>query len=504
MNAIVILCDTLRRDHCGPYHHGKPLNQVGGRDQPDWVVPTPNLDRLAAMGTVFDQCYTGSTPCMPARRDLYTGCYEFLRRGWGPLEDDDLDLPGQVSPHPTKSLQQYGEGEHVSYLVTDHLCLWTNGAGNYHMNYSGFDFIRGNQEDPWTTAPVEFEAPEADKRGKLERYFRNKHFFGGAEQDSCVARVFGRASEWLERNHQHQDFFLHIDSYDPHEPWDPPEELVKMFDPQGYDVEGWTSHPPYAPWRGRMNEAQFNSYRARYAAKVVLMDRWLGKLLDTLDALDLWENTLVIFMTDHGTYNGDHGRIGKGQSHEHSGKSHTPFIVYHPEYGHGERRSQLVQNVDVYSTVLDALGKPSPERRDGVSLIPVLQDQNATTRDYAIMGQFGHSISITDGEWTLHQPPDPDKPLYWYSYHLSRFYRDMELGPFSAGRRQVLKVSPPGAREMFTPWLTNRTRDPGELGNLESKFLQKVREMQRALKHKLDECKAPHELLDHFQIVEIT
>jgi arylsulfatase A-like enzyme len=281
MNAIVILCDTLRRDHCGPYHHGRPLNQVGGPDQPDWVVPTPNLDRLARMGTVFDNCYTSSTPCMPARRDLYTGCYEFLRRGWGPLEDDDLDLPGQLSPRPSKSIQRYGEGEHVSYLVTDHLCLWTNGSGNYHMNYSGFDFIRGNQEDPWTAAPVEFEAPEIDKLGKLERYFRNKHFFGSEEKDSCVARVFTRASEWLKRNHQHQDFYLHIDSYDPHEPWDPPEELVKMFDPKGYDVEGWTSHPPYARWREWMNEEQFDSYRARYAAKVVLMDRWLGRLLDT-------------------------------------------------------------------------------------------------------------------------------------------------------------------------------------------------------------------------------
>jgi hypothetical protein len=155
VNAIVILCDTLRCYHCGPYHHGRPINEVGGRHQPSWVVPTPNLDRLASMGTVFDNCYTGSTPCMPARRGIYTGRYEFLRRGWGPLEDDDLDLPGQLSPHPTKPIQRYEEGEHVSYLVTDHLCLWTNGLGDYRMNYSGLDFIRGNQEDPWTTAPVE-------------------------------------------------------------------------------------------------------------------------------------------------------------------------------------------------------------------------------------------------------------------------------------------------------------------------------------------------------------
>jgi len=336
----------------------------------------------------------------------------------------------------------------------------------------------------------------------MERYFRNKHFFGAEEKDTCVARVFSRAAEWLQLNHTHSDFYLHIDSYDPHEPWDLPEELVKMFDSKGYDVDGWTSHPPYAPWREHMNEEQFDSFRARYAAKVVLMDRWLGKLRDTLDALDLWRNTMVIFMTDHGTFNGDHGRIGKMQTYEYSGKSHTPFIVYHPEFGHGERRGQLVQNVDVYSTVLDALGKPIPEKRDGVSLIPVLRDGNVKTRDYAIMGQFGQSISITDGEWTLHQPPAPEKPLYWYSYYLSRFYRDMELGSFFEGRRKVLKASPPKDSDMLTTWLTNRTEDAGELVNLTAEYPEKVWEMQRALKQKLYECEAPYELLDHFQIAD--
>ena len=503
MNAIVILCDTLRRDHCGPYHRGRPLDQVGGRDQPNWVVPTPNLDRLAAIGTVFDNCYTGSTPCMPARRDVYTGRYEFLRRGWGPLEDDDLDLPSQLSPRPTKAIQQYGPGEHVSYLITDHVCLWTNGSGNYHMNYSGFDFIRGNQEDPWTTAPVEFEAPAVDKTNKLERYFRNKHFIGYEERDTCAARVFTRASEWLRLNHEHQDFYLHIDSYDPHEPWDPPEELVRMFDPKGYSVEGWTSHPPYAPWREHMNEEQFNSYRARYAAKVVLVDRWLGRLLGTMDELDLWKNTMVVFMTDHGTFNGDHGRIGKMQTHEFGGKSHTPFIIYHPDFGHGERRSQLVQNVDVYCTVLSALGKPIPERRDGVSLIPILRDRAARTRDYAIMGQFGYSVSITDGVWTLHQAPDPNKPLYWYSYHLSRFYSGMQLGPFCDGRRQVLKCSPPVGEPFLTSWLTNRAEDPAEQVNLASRYPDKVREMRLALRQKLYECEAPYEILDRFQLRHI-
>jgi arylsulfatase A-like enzyme len=79
------VCDTLRRDHCGPYHGGQPLDEGQSEEQPGWTVSTLNMDRLADCGTTFDQAWYGSTPCAPARRDIYTGRYEFLERGWGPL-----------------------------------------------------------------------------------------------------------------------------------------------------------------------------------------------------------------------------------------------------------------------------------------------------------------------------------------------------------------------------------------------------------------------------------
>lgn len=491
MNCIVIVCDTLRVDHCGPYHGGKPLNQVFSSQQPEWVVPTPNMDRLARRGTVFDNAWCGSTPCMPARRDIYTGRYEFLERGWGPLEDHDLDLPRQVSGPPNQSLSwQLEQGYPVSYMVTDHFHLWEQGAGNYHMGYTGFDFVRGHEADAWKTDPIPFPSPD-DLHHKVERHHRNVHLTRRSEADHFCAQVFAQAADWLDANREHRNFYMHIDCFDPHEPWDPPEELLKQFDPRGYDVERWQSMIPYGEWKDHYTVEELRHIQARYAAMVTLTDRWLGKLLDKLDELELWDDTMIIFTSDHGTYNGDHGRIGKLQTHQHEACAHIPFIVAHPQYGHGERRSQLVQLVDIYPTVLSAVGRPCPPDRHGIDLLPVLRDASAPTRHYAISGMFGRSVTITDGQWILHQSPVPDnKPLYWYGTSIAKFI-PYDLGPYEQGRRAVDCTS------WETPtWLSDKRADPNELLNLADSRPEMLEEMQRALADMLIRLDAPKEQLE--------
>jgi arylsulfatase A-like enzyme len=488
MNCIVIVCDTLRRDHCGPYHGGLPLSGVTHAQQPDWVVPTPNMDRLAERGVVFDQAWAGSTPCMPARRDIYTGRYEFLERGWGPLEDDDADLPRVISGSSNQSLaQQLREGRPVSYLVTDHFHLWERGAGNYHMGYSGFEFVRGHEADAWKTDPVEFEVPDGDTH-KVERHFRNLAALPPEERAPFAERVFRSAAEWLDGNHTHDPFYLHIDCFDPHEPWDPPEDLLKMFDPRGYDVERWNSMVPYDEWERHMTPDQLRHVQARYAAQVVLTDKWLGHLLDKMDEHGLWESTVLIFTTDHGTYNGDRGRIGKLQTHHFASCSRLPFVIAHPEGPKGERREQLAQLVDIYPTVLGVLGIPCPEGIHGVDLVPAVMSPDAPTRSYAITGMYGRSVSLTDGRWMLHQTPvASNKPLYWYSHHAAKFI-EYELGPVEEGRRAVVTASWPEPT-----WLTCLSEDPGETVNRAAIHPDKLAVMRGALREKLAELGAPPE-----------
>jgi len=388
------------------------------------------------------------------------------------------------------------EGCSVSYLITDHFHLWEQGSGNYHMGYTGFNFVRGAESDGLYTEPGDFPCPEKERLLKTERHWRNVHKIRRSESDWFSAQVFSRAADWIRRNHEHEDFYLHLDCFDPHEPWDPPEDLVKMFDPRGYDVDGWTSGPPYDKWRETLSESHFLSLRARYAAKVVLVDRWLGRLMEAMDELDLWKNTLLALTTDHGTFNGDHGRIGKLQTHLFDSISHVPMIAACPDGPRGERRDQLVQLVDLYPTVLSAVGRPVPEERHGVNLLPAIADSTAKTRDYALAGQFGTSVTFTDGRWVLHQSPvEGNKPLYWHGYCLAKFL-PYKLGPFEDGRREVMDHS-----SWPTPtWLSDRDSDPTELVNLADKEPRKLREMQQALSATLQQLGAPDEQFERLAL----
>ena len=111
-------------------------------------IDTPNLDRLAARSTVFDSHFAGSLPCMPARRDMQTGRLNFLHRSWGPLEPFDDSFAAQ--------LKQAGT---YCHLVSDHYHYFEDGGATYHTRYASWEFIRGQESDPW----VAMVAPPLDR-----------------------------------------------------------------------------------------------------------------------------------------------------------------------------------------------------------------------------------------------------------------------------------------------------------------------------------------------------
>ncbi len=481
MNAVVFLVDTVRRDHLGCC--GNP-----------WIR-TPSLDRLAAAGTLFENAYLGSYPCMPARRDIWTGRNEFPWRGWGPLEEGDPDV--------VRLLVDAGV---TTMLVTDHYHLWERGSGNYHHAFDGFEFIRGNENDAWITdptIPMDYPAARAKlaghshRAGPVERYLRNTAHFR-REEDYFAPQVMRCAIDWLRRNRTLERFLLLVDCFDPHEPFDPPPPYRDMYNP-AYRGERviW---PTYGP-ADYLSAEELADVRALYAGKLTMVDTWLGRALDALEELGLDRETLVLFVTDHGHMLGEHNVLGKPSvgrydSNMYQELAHIPLIARHPGgAGAGRRVTELVQPVDVFPTLLEWFGAGVPAGTHGRSLLPLVEGRPGAGdgwRGHACYGRFGEAVNITDGEWTLFRwpPGDGNGPLFWYSTEPPRFH-ELPVGPLQDNSRYPVRT-PRGDSHTV---LHNVREDPGQTVDRYGQEPEVARRLERELARFLNSVGAPPEQL---------
>ena len=329
-------------------------------------------------------------------------------------------------------------------LITDHYHLFEHGSGNYHFHFDGWEFIRGQENDKWSTDPtieVKFPAPEFTKvHRQWSQYYRNTAHWK-TERDTFAAQTFEAAIDWLDRNRTLKDFFLMVDCFDPHEPFDPPYpyDLMYSLNPPEQRIR-W---PIYGA-ADRYTEEELQDIRALYAGEVTLVDTWLGRFLDKLECLRLLDDTMIVLTTDHGHLFGEHGMIGKpsthhGDSNMYQELAHIPIILYHPEFREAQLRPKgLVQQVDLYPTVLAAMGISIPDGLHGGSLFPLVRDEKPPIREYACYNKFGEAINITDGRWTLFQWPPGDKiePLFWYSSQPPQFLIPKGVGEYDGVNRR--------------------------------------------------------------------
>jgi arylsulfatase A-like enzyme len=489
MNTILIVIDTLRRDHLGCY---------GAKH-----VKTPCLDEFAQRSVVFDNAYLASSPCMPARREIMTGRYEFPFRGWGPLEHDDCDLPLALS-----------KTNHPSMLVTDHYHLFEHGSGNYHFHFNGWEFLRGQENDHWITnpsIPPRFPAPERTKcHFAWAQYMRNTAQWRNAqgqwkdESFTFCAQTFSKAAEWLEQNagFAEKDFLLVIDNFDPHEPFDPPAPYDTMYldGPPPAERVRW---PIYGK-ADRYTPAELADIRALYAGKVTLVDKWFGVFMKRLEKLGRLNDTMVIVTTDHGHMFGEHGMIGKpgtghGDSTLYQCMSHIPLLVYHPDFRSqaGSRRSALIQPVDYYPTVLEAAKQKSESGKlHGSSLLPLMNSSSARIREHACFGKFGEAVHITDGEWTLVKWPaksDTNSPLHWYSASPPDFIKPRGVGAFE---RDQMRFPIDHLRGPMSDALFHLPSDPEQNKNLIQERTAEVDRLCNGMRAFFQRIDAPREQLE--------
>ena len=378
-NAIVILTDSLNRHFLPMYGN-------------TWVK-TPNMDRLAERGVVFEQHHTGSAPCMPARRDLWTGNIEFPWRHWGSCETFDEHLGALCAKKGVPS-----------HMVTDHYHYWERGGSNYLEQFDGCDFIRGHENDYQVSDPcVDLKAipEEVRNRGRNHAQHLRNCTRLKTESDYWSPQVFETASQWLDRNHAHGPFFLAVECFDPHEPFNVPPPYDTMYGPH---IPGETYWPGYGT-ADRYRPEVVERIRQFYAGKVTMVDAWLGRLLDRFDKYRLWDDTTIVFTTDHGHYLGEHNQVGKPTTYPWQTLFHIPLVIHEPGAPEGARSAALSTHVDVNATVADALGLERRRPGHGRTLLPVVRGEQKKVRDWTVMGFWGECFGISDGRWKLHQAP---------------------------------------------------------------------------------------------------
>ena len=386
MNVVIVILDSLRRDHVGAYGN-------------DWIK-TPNLDALAGESLRFTRPYPESIPTICARRAIYTGKRSWPFRNWTAPRNEPFSPAGwQKIPEDEVSLTSILSAEgYETVLVTDTFHLFKP-PYNFHQDFDVFEFIRGQAIDSYRLAP---SVPESavdrrtlvgttpGTRESVHQYLANVAGREG-EEEYFAPRVFTRAMDYLQTAGRNgTPFFLVVDSFDPHEPWDPPEPYASMYGEPTGDRE------PIMPELGTsdyLTEGELRRMRDLYAGEVTMVDRWLGRFVEKLGDLGLAEDTLLLVLSDHGVALGEHGYTGKVPNALWPETTDIVFMIRHPDGGGTGVTSDFYASLhDVAPTVLAALGIDTPRQVTGQNLNLLLENGSPYhERPYFTLGYHNYS-----------------------------------------------------------------------------------------------------------------
>jgi arylsulfatase A-like enzyme len=379
VNVILVILDSFRKDHIGVY----------GNDR----MQTPNLDALAKESLRFTRAYPESLPTLCARRAIHTGIRTWPFRNFVRLPGETFQPAGwQPIPEVQTTLSEtlFASG-YTTALFADTQPMF-HPSMNFQRGFGVFEWVRGQERDrfrPKLGVPEEQimrnTVPGSDVTmvDKVRQYLANTQD-RRTEEDWFAPRLFTRGMDYLEIAGEGQPFFLVLDSFDPHEPWDPPEKYVSIYD-DGYDGRE-PIVPNYGPsdW---IDDKELERMKALYAGEATMVDRWLGHFLDKMESTGRMEDTLLIVHADHGVALGEHGYTGKPYGALWPELTDIPFFVRHPEgKGAGKTSDYFASTHDVAPTVLDALGLRQFQKMDGQSLVPLLEDSEPESRPHFTLG----------------------------------------------------------------------------------------------------------------------
>ncbi len=452
MNLIWIVADTFRQDHLGAYGNAE--------------IRTPSLDALASRSVRFDRHYAAGFPTMPTRADHATGRWTMSFMGWEPMPDGMETLAELLA----------ADGVHTAAMVDTPFYL--RGGMNYDRGFQTFSMYPGQSLSDVEMLPTGREA--ADTRAAWR-----------FESDRNVAQTMIRAIHWLELHHE-EEFFLYVDTWDPHEPWDAPAYYTEQYLP---DYDGEIMRPPYGRWQDTLGytEEKVKKAHATYCGEVTMVDTWVGHLLRRVENMGLMEKTAVVFTSDHGFYFGEHGGVlGKmtlarqpdGSLYEDSDRwgfcplyeemAKVPLLVYVPGIEPGVY-GQLTSAIDVMPTALEIMGRDIPEWVEGGSLLPKLRDPSLSGRDFTVttmpFANVGDPVRSVDDfrRWLMRAP----------------------VTTVTAGEWSLLYSPEEGASELY-----HLASDPGQQRNVISEKTAVARDVHQHLVRFMRETNLPERLMD--------
>lgn len=475
MKTIILMFDSLNRHMLSPYA--------------DTFVDAPNFARLASRTVTFDNFYAGSMPCMPARRELHTGRYNFMHRSWGPLEPFDDSMPEMLR----------NAGIHT-HLVSDHPHYWEDGGATYHTRYSTWEFFRGQEGDPWKGVVAPGGFVDGHSQDRINRTYMP------TEAEHSQTRTVEAGIHFLETNAAADNWMLQLELFDPHEPF---------FAHQGYkDKYPHEYDGPEFDWPGYRKvvepRTQVEHARYEYAALVSMCDKSLGRVLDMMDELDLWKDTLLIVNTDHGFMLGEHGWWAKSVQPWFNELVHLPMFMWDPRNAARDtRRGDLAQTIDIAPTVLRWFGlEPTPDMQgDDLALPPAAAAGNG--HEGALFGIHGGHVNVTDGRYVYMRGAvdQSNGPLEEYTLmptHMRARFSVAELAawepaePFSF-TKGVRTMRLPALPTWTNPWqhgtlLFDLAVDPAQGHSIQDDAIEL--QMLRLLARRMHESEAPRSQFD--------
>ena len=363
-NVVLIFTDSTRADYIGAYNRDSRNN-------------TPNLDALAKDSLKFDLAVPEAMPTGPARRALLTGVRSFPFRNYVPTKGLPVG-PGWIpipdfQPIITETL---GEAGVETAYCTDNPFLIGPRFGNFRRtldwarpSYSqgAYRFLNKPFKRPAQRSAIErYLLPELSDTvevGRLRSMVGWNSVYRDADNDYPTARVVRSGINLVDDLEKKRPFFLGVDAFDPHEPLDPPRVYMNRFGgPKGIEKQGIIPIQPFeTPYSWvidvDVDDPTLDRVRELYAAEITFMDEWVGRLMNTLADRNLLDETVVMYMSDHGLTLGEDGVLGKHGARAQWHIYHVPCMIRHPEGKlAGETSDFFASTHDLSRTALSFMG----------------------------------------------------------------------------------------------------------------------------------------------------